>query len=179
MKRFVILLSLLVLTACSSPAAPSTPLPDPQPPGNTSEKPSTPELETLLSLVNAARASGQVCGGQTYPSVAPLSWNAALGISAQKHSEDMNAAGKMSHATPEGAIHYQPGSSPFERMTQEGYTYQTAGENVAWGYPTAEAVMQGWLSSSGHCKNMMNANFTEIGLGLEGSYWTQVFARPR
>lgn len=85
----------------------------------------------------------------------------------------------MSHDTPSGAVHYSPGSSPWDRMAVEGYAYGAAGENVAAGYRSAEAVMQGWLGSTGHCNNIMNPNFTELGLGLEDNYWTQKFARPR
>ena len=175
MKRAVLALSLLFFAACSAPPNSS---PTPEPPKGT-EKPLTAELESLLTLLNEARAAGQTCGGQIYGSAPALSWNATLGVTAQKHSEDMNAAETMSHNTPKGAIHYKVGSSPFDRMKQEGYDYGTAGENVAWGYSSPESVTEAWLKSSGHCKNMMNANFTEIGLGLEGTYWTQVFARPR
>ena len=175
MKQLIITLSFLFLAACSAPTNPNL---SPQPP-QTSETPPSTELETLLTLVNEARAAGQTCGSQTYPSAPALSWNATLGVTAQKHSEDMAAAGTMSHETPDGAIHYKRGSSPFDRMKQEGYDFQTAAENVAWGYSSPESVNRAWLDSPGHCKNMMGASFTEMGLGLEGTYWTQVFARPR
>jgi uncharacterized protein YkwD len=53
--------------------------------------------------------------------------------------------------------------------------WKTYGENIANGYGTEQAVMTAWLASEGHCKNIMNASFKEIGAGREGNYWTQVF----
>jgi uncharacterized protein YkwD len=77
------------------------------------------------------------------------------------------------------------GTSPFDRIGQEDYAYSAAGENIAAGYGSPEAVVEGWLQSDGHCANLMNGAYTEIGVGYafaEGSafghYWTQVFAHP-
>ncbi len=58
--------------------------------------------------------------------------------------------------------------------------FRTVGENIAVGYPTAAAVMKGWMNSSGHRKNILNKSFTRIGLGLATSedgakYWVQDF----
>ena len=72
------------------------------------------------------------------------------------------------------------------RVTAEGYTWSHVGENIAAGYFSAESVIDGWMNSEGHCKNMMNANFTEVGLActVNGdstykTYWVQNFAKPR
>lgn len=70
------------------------------------------------------------------------------------------------------------GSKLGARVTREGYQWSTVGENVAWGYRTVASVMAGWLASSGHCKNIMNPYFTELGAAEVNYYWTQVFARP-
>lgn len=91
---------------------------------------------------------------------------------ASGHSQDMAEHGIMSHVGSDG-------SNPGERITREGYSFSTWGENVAWGYPTVERVMAGWVSSAGHCKNIMNPRFTEFGAAEIDRYWTQVFARPR
>ena len=62
-------------------------------------------------------------------------------------------------------------------MKSLGISYQSAGENIAKGYRTAEAVVTAWMNSEGHRANILNANYTEIGVGYEadGNYWTQWF----
>jgi uncharacterized protein YkwD len=67
--------------------------------------------------------------------------------------------------------------SPFDMMKTFGITYHTAGENIAYGYPTPESVVNGWMNSEGHRKNILNSSFTEIGVGYvsNGNYWTQMF----
>lgn len=127
--------------------------------------------EELLRLVNETRAEGCDCGNTEMPPVAPLTWDKKLENAAQKHTQDMYDNNYMDHYS-------QDGRSPGDRITAEGYRWRTYGENIARGYPTPEQVMNGWLGSTGHCKNIMNGNFKEIGLGKSGSYWTQVFATP-
>ena len=156
---------LFLLSACTLSGGPST-------------GPSDTDLARVLVLVNQARAQGAVCGGEAQPAVAALGWDAILGRTAQKHSEDMATAGVMSHDTPEGARHFAPGTRFNERILQEGYGFTSAGENIAFGFSSADSVMAAWLNSPGHCRNIMRAGFQEIGLGKEGSYWTQVFAAP-
>jgi hypothetical protein len=103
-----------------------------------------PELAAqVLALTNDARAEGRACGDETFGPAPPLALEPRLSRAAQKHSEDMQAARKMSHETPEGALHYPAGYSPWQRIEAEGYSYRTAAENVAWGYPSPEAVMAG------------------------------------
>ncbi len=70
------------------------------------------------------------------------------------------------------------GSSFKDRIEREQYTWSAAGENIAAGYRTVSSVMNGWLASPGHCKNIMSPNFTEFGAAESNYYWTQVFARP-
>ena len=90
---------------------------------------------------------------------------------AQRHSTDMDTTGFMGHTGSDG-------STLSLRVEREGYAWRALGENVARGYVTPEAVMSAWLASDGHCANVMNPAFDELGLGLEGWSWTQVFARP-
>jgi uncharacterized protein YkwD len=81
--------------------------------------------------------------------------------------------------------HYgSDGSSPGDRLAREGYYGSAWGENIAAGYSSVNSVMQGWIGSAGHCANMMNSAFTEMGAAKYsdpssqwGSYWTQVFGR--
>ncbi|MBL1106475.1 CAP domain-containing protein [Streptomyces sp. 5-8] len=140
----------------SSPSAPSTPKPATTASGVTAE---------ILQLVNAERGKA---GCQ------PLTLNATLTKAAQAHSADMAAHQNMSHTGSDG-------SNPGDRITRAGYTWSSYGENVAYGYSTAQQVMAGWMSSPGHRANILNCGFKEIGVGLAqpGSYWTQDFGTSR
>lgn len=123
---------------------------------------------TLLELVNEVRAKGCTCGTTVKPAVAAVSWNDQLAKAAYDHSVDMKTDNYFSHNTPEGV-------TPGQRITAAGYNWKTFGENIAMGYATEQAVINAWLASEGHCKNIMNGSFKEMGVGKEGNYWTQVF----
>ena len=76
------------------------------------------------------------------------------------------------------------GSSAGTRITRAGYTWRSYGENIAYGYSTAERVMEGWMNSSGHRANILKNNFTDIGVGYASDsrgriYAVQVFGTPR
>lgn len=114
-------------------------------------------------LVNRQRAAGG-CG--------PLAVNTQLTVAAQLHSEDQAAHNTMSHTGSDG-------SSPWDRTRRAGYPNAIA-ENVAAGYPDAEAVMQGWMNSPGHRANIMNCAARSVGVGYAKAangtpYWTQDF----
>lgn len=160
---------------------PTPPEPEPEPEPVPPPQPlPTIDTERVLELVNAARATPTDCGAAGMrPATHSLTLNATLGLAAQKHSEDMQAAGVMSHTTPQGAIHYAPGTRFFERIGQEGYRYRSASENIAWGFSSPQAVVNAWLNSPGHCANIMSSTVTELGVGRAGNFWTQKFARPR
>lgn len=137
------------------------------------------QLQTVLDLVNAARAAGQTCGGTAYPAVGALRANAALGRAAGDFAELMAERDFFSHDSPNG-------DDPGDRITDAGYTWQTYGENIAAGQTTPAQVVQGWLASTGHCKNIMNGAFREIGIGYAydagstyGHYWVQDFGTSR
>jgi len=72
--------------------------------------------------------------------------------------------------------------TPATRLDYAGYdNWMTYGENIAFGYSTAAAVMQAWMNSPGHRANILNPNFKEIGVGVVANaqgylYWTQEFA---
>jgi len=130
-------------------------------------------LNELVVRVNEARAEGRDCGSRGWFDAAPplRSEPRLMGV-AQAHSEDQQARGVMSHRGSDG-------SSPSQRVSDAGYVWRTVGENVAWGYPSAASVLDGWLGSPGHCANLMNPAFEDLGVGRAGGYWTQVFAAPR
>ena len=89
---------------------------------------------------------------------------------ARYKSQDMKDKNYFSHTSPTYG-------SPFQMMKSFGITYRTAGENIAKGYSTPEAVVNGWMNSSGHRANILNSSFTHIGVGYVsgGNYWTQMF----
>lgn len=134
--------------------------------------------ERVLQLVNDARARARNCGSQSFAAAAPLALNATLAKAAREHTADMAHYSYMDHQGRDG-------STPAQRVTRAGYKWSRVGENVAAGAGTAEDVVAGWLSSPGHCANIMNPTFTEMGVAFAlanddyGIYWTQVFAAPR
>ncbi len=67
--------------------------------------------------------------------------------------------------------------TPFQMLKSFGISYRSAGENIAKGYATPQAVVNGWMNSSGHRANILNARYTHIGVGYvsSGNYWTQMF----
>ncbi|HAI76116.1 MAG TPA: CAP domain-containing protein [Microscillaceae bacterium] len=177
MKYFFFLLTCIVLafgnTACSKKNA------NPTPATSTSSDPTSAtvngnrvDVQLLLSLVNAQRRAGCRCGTQQMPPVPEIRWNSQLEQAAFGHSSDMNTRGYFSHDSRDGRKFT-------DRITATGYQFTTAGENIANGYTNENAVIQGWLNSEGHCRNIMNSSYTEMGVGRAGNYWVQVFARPR
>ncbi len=134
--------------------------------------------EEVLVLVNMERAAGASCGGQPFGAAGPLTMNAALRCSSRVHSLDMAVRGFFDHDNPDG-------EDPFTRMERAGYSYSAAGENIAAGQTTPAEVVQGWMDSPGHCSNIMDSNYTELGVGYAATsdaefphYWTQNFGRP-
>ena len=85
-------------------------------------------------------------------------------------SQDMHDKNYFSHTSPTYG-------SPFDMMKSFGISYRTAGENIAKGYRTPQAVVDGWMNSEGHRANILNASFKQIGVGYyaNGYYWTQMF----
>jgi len=138
------------------------------------ELPDVPKLENinktaLLQLVNNYRTSGCNCTDSEYfAPTTPVRWSDTLSWAADDHSLDMYTNNFFSHTGSDS-------SNAGVRIKRRDYNWRTCGENIAKGYPTEEAVVQGWIKSPGHCKNIMNPNFKEMGVARRGSYWTQVF----
>ncbi|MEU0300698.1 sigma-70 family RNA polymerase sigma factor [Streptomyces sp. NPDC006175] len=135
--------------------------PAPAPAPKASSAPSV--ADEVIALVNSERAK-EGC--------APVSGNSLLAKAASRHSADMVARDYFSHTSPDG-------TDPGARITAAGYRWSTYGENIAKGQPTAAAVMDSWMNSSGHRANILNCAFKEIGIGREessgGPVWTQNF----
>jgi uncharacterized protein YkwD len=135
---------------------------------------------TILDEVNAARASARSCGKQAFPAAPPLSWNPALGDAALAHSRDMATGRYFSHRGKDG-------SQAADRALRAGYAWRRVGENIAFGQRSPREAVEGWLDSPGHCANIMNRDYTEMGAAYGVTperqagviYWTQVFGAPR
>ena len=151
-------------TAPPTTAPPTTQAPPTSPPQTPPPAPSGgSSAQQVLDIVNAERAQAG-CGAVTL--------NGQLNNAALAHSQDMSANGYFSHTGLNG-------SQPWDRAEAAGYNYRSIGENIAQGYGSPAAVMDGWMNSSGHRANILNCGFTEMGLGLAGNnYWTQLFGRP-
>jgi uncharacterized protein YkwD len=135
---------------------------------------------TILAATNRARATARTCGTQYFPAAPPLLPNAALDRAALAHSVDMAALRYFSHVGRDG-------STVGDRASRAGYVWRGIGENIASGMRTPEEAVAGWVASPGHCANLMNASFTEMGAGFAKSsdpatgivFWTQEFGRPK
>ncbi|MCH5193810.1 MAG: serine protease [Oscillospiraceae bacterium] len=115
----------------------------------------------VVELVNVERAKY---------GLSALTLNTELSAVARAKSQDMKDKQYFSHTSPTYG-------SPFDMMKSFGISYKTAGENIAMGYRTPEAVVEGWMNSEGHRANILNSSFKEIGVGhvVSGNYWTQMF----
>ena len=78
------------------------------------------------------------------------------------------------------------GRSPADRVRASGYHEKLVGENIAYGPGSVEEVVQGWLDSPGHCENLMDPRFAEMGIAhaagqsaRRGLFWVQLLAEPR
>lgn len=132
----------------------------------------------MLNLVNQVRSQGQMCGGVALAPVEALMLNTQLNQAAQLHSDDMASNNILSHTGSNG-------SSFDQRIETQGFVFAFAGENVAAGKRIVEDTLEQWLSSEGHCRNIMSPNFSQMGLGVSENpssrykvYWAQVFAAP-
>jgi len=131
----------------------------------------------VMQRVNALRAAGAVCGSTAYAATVPLAWNSLLLQAASGHSSDMAQNNYFSHTSLDGRTMVQ-------RVVATGYTYSALGENIAAGQSTVESVITGWTNSPGHCQNLMNPAFRDIGVACVRSdtsnyryYWTMVLGR--
>ena len=134
------------------------------------------EGRQLLNLVNAARAEPRTCGTQAFTAASPLSWSDALASAANSHTRNMANGNFFDHLDHDGR-------TPGDRAELAGYIAKNIGENIAAGLDTPRKVVDGWLASPGHCANLMNPQFRDLGAAYAmdpksdaGIYWTGVFA---
>jgi uncharacterized protein YkwD len=125
----------------------------------------------VIELVNAHRAAGADCGAEgSFGPAGPLTADPSLRCAARVHSLDMFTRDYFDHSSPEG-------EGPDGRIEKAGYDWTTYGENIAGGYPDPASAVAGWMSSDGHCSNIMSPDFVHTGVGYHGgaALWTQVF----
>jgi uncharacterized protein YkwD len=132
-----------------------------------------------LELVNEVRSRGARCGERSFGPAPPVRLSATLDTVAYGHANDMAAHNYFEHQD-------LAGHSPADRVRAVGYQEKLVGENIAYGPKSAEEVVQGWLDSPGHCENIMDPRFGEMGIAYaagqaskQGLYWVQVLAAPR
>lgn len=148
------------------PDQPGNMLPD-QPGDTTPDQPETDGSQDafanqVVKLVNEERAKA---------GLSPLSVNSKAANAAQTRAREIEKS--FSHTRPDG-------SSFNTALTEAGVSFRGAGENIAYGQTTPQQVMEGWMNSSGHRANILNANYTSIGVGHYKNwagvdYWAQLF----
>ncbi len=133
----------------------------------------------VLELVNEARSRSRRCGWKRFAAAPALMRSESLERAALAHARDMAGRSSLGHAGSDG-------SAPAERASRAGYRWRVVGENIASGQATPEQVVKEWVKSPDHCANLMDADFTEMGVAFAtdpksagGIYWAQVFAAPR
>jgi uncharacterized protein YkwD len=183
-RYFFLLIAVVLASLCGcgggGPETGSSSVPSPG--GTGTEIPGIESIrQEFLDAVNQARSVTRMCGNTSFPATSPVAWDDSLALAAYLHSLDMETNQFFSHTGSDG-------SDPGDRITREGYHWLTYGENIAVNYPTVSAVMQDWLASEGHCRNIMNPAFEEIGAAyaegpFQGTpaalYWTFDLATSR
>ncbi len=167
-----------VVTTTSQNQAPGQSVPTPQtiptlPVPTASPAPSAPEIaasvQRIIDLANAQRVQA---------GLAPLAVNSALMQAAQIQSANMAQLNTMSHSLPGTNA-----PNLTDRAALVGYQYSSLGENIAYNFADADAVVAGWMASPGHRANILNTGYTQIGVAVaynsDGEpYYTQEFGSP-
>jgi len=132
-----------------------------------------------LQLVNEVRARGARCGDRSFGPAPPVRLSETLGGVAFGHADDMAKHNYFEHEDLSG-------HSPADRVRAVGYQEKLVGENLAYGPKSAEEVVQGWLDSPGHCENIMDPRFAEMGIAYaagqasrRGLFWVQLLVAPK
>jgi uncharacterized protein YkwD len=132
-----------------------------------------------LQLVNEVRARGARCGERSFGPAPPVRLSGTLAGVAFGHANDMARHNYFEHED-------LAGHSPADRVRAVGYQEKLVGENIAYGPKSADEVVQGWLDSPGHCENIMDPRFAEMGIAYaagtssrRGLFWVQLLVAPK
>ena len=149
-----------------------TPAPDEGTPAPDEGTPAPDEEQTTGGVISAYEAEviRLVNEIRRQKGLGELTASAELSQVARLKSQDMHDKGYFDHNSPTYG-------SAFDMLRSFGISYGTAGENIAYGYSTPQAVVDAWMNSSGHRANILNASYTQIGVGhvQDGNYCTQIF----
>lgn len=156
----------LFAAGCTVPISGATPSTAASPASGTSRYSAT--ESRIFDLINAERRR---------QGLKPLVYNPQLDRMAKIQAENMARFQKMAHNIPESSL-----PTLGDRAKYVGYVFGRMEENVALGYPNAESVVQGWMGSSGHRRNILDGNVVETGIGIArsaagGLYYCQVFGK--
>jgi uncharacterized protein YkwD len=160
-RRISLVWLLMLVWGCASPASPTEASPE------AGEGSGSGITGSIVQLTNAERSKA---------GIAPFRASTQLMQAAQIQAEQMARLGRLEHELS-GAKY----PTPSDRLAAVGYRWQTYGENIAMGQPSAAAVVDSWMHSSGHRANILNSRFQEIGIGYARDsagrpYYVQVFA---
>jgi uncharacterized protein YkwD len=165
----------IVMAAPRAAAAPMGQLPD----SGAGEASGQGAGQRILALINQARATPRSCGDKFFSAARSLRWSDPLAEASWRHADDMARYNYFSHSGRDG-------SNPSQRIDRTGYRWRAIGENIAAGQKNAEEAVAGWIGSPGHCANLMNPAFTEMGAAVAVNsqsamrvYWAQEFGAPR
>jgi uncharacterized protein YkwD len=166
--------------AATAPSPAPSPAPAPAPNSSTANCGLAAMPEEMITALNARRARGASCGtaGNFNPAL-PLSWSAPLASMAYGHSLDMVTANFFSHTSSNG-------DTLGVRIQRVDYAWSAVGENIAAGFSTTADVVDAWMRSDGHCKNIMNPAYQHAGAScvvgtastVHSNYWTLNFGAP-
>lgn len=135
--------------------------------GSSARQAETTQAEAILKLVNQERAKAGLTA---------LELSSKLTEIANIKARDMADKNYFAHESPTYG-------TPFQMLKHFGVSYTYAGENIAAGQKSAEEVMNSWMNSSGHRANILNENYTQLGVGFTrggeyGTEWVQLFIKP-
>jgi uncharacterized protein YkwD len=143
-----------------------------EPPGEKKDDKKTPvqltdDEKALIDLTNAERKKAE-------KDLKPLTMNPQLMEAARKHAANMAAQDKLDHKLDD--------KEPVDRAKAAGYKSEFVGENIAWNQKAPKDVLKAWMESEGHRENILNAEYTEIGVAVAKNkdgepYWVQVFGK--
>jgi uncharacterized protein YkwD len=142
--------------------------------------------QALLNAINAKRAAGFTCPAPVgaRPAVPIVTWNAKLELMSLKHTNVLvNVNADFGKVDPHSGV---GDGTVAARASGVGYAFKAIGENIAAGQLNVTEAVDAWLASDGHCKAIMDADFTQIGAsklstngGAYATYWTLNFGKPQ
>jgi uncharacterized protein YkwD len=153
-----------IAAACEVPMA----APAPSPASSPGARRASSAVSRIFDLINAERR---------HQGLPALAYNSQLDEMATIQAQNMARFQKMAHVIPEANL-----PTLADRARHVAYPFGRLAENVALGYPDAETVVQGWMTSKGHRANILNTDVVETGIAIArsssgGLYYCQVFGR--